>query len=177
MHGAIKSLPGKSLLMDRAVGIAVKKTAPAIFQFANAPLRADHKRPGQILIIQPFAALQRVHEMTLGGITLSNRNIIAALDHARAAAFAKQALHRNGDFQRGIADFGMKRGEQTRTTRAEYQNIRAAPCDLGGHHAAPSFSSTAWRRRAASSFTLANRLPPWLSIATSSGPKPFTRNL
>ena len=115
--------------------------------------------------------------MAFGGITLGNRDIIAALDHARAAAFAEQALHSNGNLQRWIASFGVQGCKQPRAARTQHQNIRAAPRDLGWHHAAPSFSSTAWRRRAASSLTLAKRLPPWLSIATSSGPKPFMRNL
>ncbi len=101
----------------------------------------------------------------------------AALHHPRAAAFAKQTLHRNGHFQRRIACLGMQGSQQPRAARTQHQNVRAAPRDLGWHHAAPSFSSTAWRRRAASSFTLAKRLPPWLSIATNKGPKPLMRNL
>src|SRR5690606_26359115 len=40
----------------------------------------------------------------------------------------------------------------------------------------PSAARTFARRSRAAWATSVYRLPPWLSIATSSGPKPFTRN-
>src|SRR6185312_4881161 len=88
MHGAVESLTGESLLMHRTVGIAVEKTAELVFKLSNAHLRLGDEGPGEILIIQPLAAFNRVHEMPLDGVAGRQRNIVAALHHARAAAFS-----------------------------------------------------------------------------------------
>ena len=51
------------------------------------------------------------------------RHVVAALDHARAAALAEQALHRDGDRERGIRLVRMQRGEQPRAAGAEDQDV------------------------------------------------------
>ena len=45
--------------------------------------------------VQPLAALDRVHEVALDRVARRERDVVAALHHARAAAFAEQALHRD----------------------------------------------------------------------------------
>ena len=56
-----------------------------------------HERPREVLVGQPLAAFDRVHEVALDRIARGERDVVAALDHARAAALAEQALHRDGD--------------------------------------------------------------------------------
>ena len=97
VHRAVEGLPGEGLLMDGAVGVAVEEAAELVFQFAHPLDRAGHQRPGEILVGQPVAALDRVHEVPLDGVARSQRDVVAALDHARTAALAEQALDRHGD--------------------------------------------------------------------------------
>ena len=70
--------------------------------------------------------------MALSGIPFGDGDVVAALDHARAAAFAEQPLHRDGhvEIRRGI--LRMQCGEQPRTARAEDQHIRASAFDHRG---------------------------------------------
>ena len=100
--------PGEGLLMDRSVGIAVEETAELVLQLADARARLVDEQPGEVLIVQPGAALDRVHEMTLDGIARRKRHVVAALHHARAAAFAEQALDRDGDVEIGIGALGVQ---------------------------------------------------------------------
>ena len=102
VHGAVERLPGKRLLVDRAVGIAIEKAAELVLELVNALDRTGHQRPREILVGQPLAAFDRVHEMALDRVAGGQRDVVAALDHARAAAFAEQALDRDRDRQRGI---------------------------------------------------------------------------
>jgi len=50
--------------------------------------------------------------MPLDRITGVERHVVAALHHARAAAFAEQPLGRDGDVKIGIGLERMQRGEQ-----------------------------------------------------------------
>ena len=118
MHRAVKGLPGKGFLMNRAVGIAVEKTAEFVFKFMDALDRGFHQRPRQILIGQPLAAFDGVHEMPLDRIPFCQRDVITTLHHARAARFAEQALDRNGDRQIGVVLVGVQRSEQARAAGA-----------------------------------------------------------
>ncbi len=65
VHGAIEGLAGEGLAVQRAVGIAVEETADLVFQLAHALDGLGHQRPGQLLMRQPFAAFDGVHEMAL----------------------------------------------------------------------------------------------------------------
>ena len=47
--------------------------------------------------VEPLAALDGVHEVALDRVGRGERDVVAALDHARAAALAEQTLHRDGD--------------------------------------------------------------------------------
>src|SRR5690606_32955904 len=117
------------------------------------------------------------------GIARRERHVVAALDHAGAAALAEQALHRDGDRQRRIRLVRMQCREQPGAAYAEDQEVRVAALGTACHGAAahravvtPSEASTAARRESTSSRTVSYRLPPWLYMATSSGPKSRMRN-
>jgi hypothetical protein len=105
VHGAVEGLPGEGLLMHGAVRIAVEEAAEFGFQFADALGCGLNQQPRKILVVEPAAAFDRVHEMALDRIARRQRDIIAALHHARAAAFAEQALHGNGDVEIRIGFF------------------------------------------------------------------------
>jgi hypothetical protein len=51
---------------------------------------------------QPFAPLDRVHEVPLDRVTGIDRNVVAALHHAGAAALAKKPLARDRHVEIGI---------------------------------------------------------------------------
>ena len=65
VHGAVEGLPGERLLMHGAVGIAVEEAADLVFQFADANGRGRDQEPRQLLLVEPAAALDGVHEMPL----------------------------------------------------------------------------------------------------------------
>ena len=124
VHRAVEGLPGERLLVDGAVGIAVEKAAEFVFQLVDALDRTVDQRPRQILVRQPRAADDRVHEMPLDRIARRERDVVAALHHARAAAFAEQALDGDGDRQRGIGGVRVQGGEQPGAAGTEDQDVR-----------------------------------------------------
>ncbi len=119
--------PGEGLLVHGAVGIAVEKAAELVLELVHALDRAVDQRPREILVGQPLAAFDRVHEMALDRIAGGERDVVAALDHARAAAFAEQALDGDGDRQRRVGGVRVQRGEQARAARAEDQDVGLEP--------------------------------------------------
>src|SRR5579863_7871260 len=130
VHGAIEGLPGEGLAVQRAVRIAVEETADLIFQFAHPLDRGRDQRPGQFLMRQPFAAFDRVHEMALDRIAGIERDVITALHHAGAAAFAKETLAHHRDVEIGIGFEGMQRREQAGAAGAEDQNVGLETLDV-----------------------------------------------
>ena len=102
VHRAVERLSGERLLVDRAVGIAVEEAAELVLELVDALDRAGHERPREVLVRQPLAAFDRVHEVPLDRVALRQRDVVAALDHPRAAALAEQALDRDRDVERGI---------------------------------------------------------------------------
>ena len=81
------------------------------------------QQPRQLLLVEPAAAVDRVHEMPLDGILRRQRDVVAALHHAGAAAFAEQALHRDGDVELGPRLLGVQRREQAGAAGAEDQDV------------------------------------------------------
>src|SRR5690606_38767360 len=92
VHRAVEGLAGKCLLVDGSVGIAVEEAAELVLQLADALDRLGDQRPGKVLVREPLAALDGVHEVALDGVARGERDVVAALDHAGAAALAEQAL-------------------------------------------------------------------------------------
>src|SRR5271166_178661 len=72
---------------------------------------------------QPFAALDRVHEMPFDRVAGIDRDVVAALHHARASAFAKEALARDRHIEIGIGFERMQRRKQPGAAGAEDQNV------------------------------------------------------
>src|SRR6516225_5074716 len=123
VHGAIEALTGEGLAMERAVRIAVEETADLVFQLAQALDRRRDQRPGELLMRQPFAALDRVHEVPFDRVAGIDRNVVAALHHPRASAFAEEPLARNRHIEMGIGFERMQCREQPGPARAEDQNV------------------------------------------------------
>ena len=123
VDGAIEGLAGEGLAMQRAIRVAIEEAADLVLQLTHALDRRAYQRPGELLMRQPFAALDRVHEMALDRIARVERHVVAALHHARAAAFTEQALARDRDVETGIGPVGMQRRKQTGAAGAQNQNI------------------------------------------------------
>ena len=145
VHGAVERLSGERLLVDGAVGIAIEKASELVFELVNALDRAADERPREILVRQPLAAFDRVHEMALDRIAGCQRDVVAALHHPRAAAFAEQALDGDRDVERRIALVRVQRGEQSRPAGAENQDVGPQPRKF--HHALTFSAASAAARR------------------------------
>ncbi len=74
-------------------------------------------------MVEPAAAVDRVHEVPLDRILRRQRDVVAALHHAGAAAFAEQALHRDGDVELGPRLLRVQRREQTCAAGTEDQDV------------------------------------------------------
>src|SRR6266850_317792 len=70
VDGAVEGLSRERLLVDGAVRVAVEEAAELVLQLADAHRRGRHQQPGQLLVVEPGAAFDRVHEMALDRIFL-----------------------------------------------------------------------------------------------------------
>ena len=111
MHGAVEALPGEGFAVQRAVRIAIEEAADLVLELLHPLDRGRHQRPGQLLVRQPFAALDRVHEVALDRVAGVERYVVAALHHAGAAALAEQALADDRDLEIGIGLVRVQRRE------------------------------------------------------------------
>ena len=137
VHGAVEGLPGERLLVDRAVRVAVEEAAELVLQLADAHAAPRDEQPGEVLVVEPLAALDRVHEVALDRVAGRERDVVAALHHAGAAAFAEQALHRDGDVELGRRLLGVQRREQPGAAGAEDEDV-GVEGGQGAHHEAPA---------------------------------------
>src|SRR5438045_2293482 len=123
VNRAIERLSCECRLMDRAVGIAIEKTAQLVLQLPHTFDRLRAQRPGEILIGEPAAAFDRVREVTLDRVAFGECDVVTALDHPRAAALAEQALDDDGDRQRGVGLMRMQRSKQSRSAGAQDEDV------------------------------------------------------
>src|SRR5215471_17480494 len=61
--------------------------------------------------------------MALDGIAARQRDVVAALHHARATAFTEQSLDCDRHLQRRIGLLGVKCGKQPCAARSQYQDV------------------------------------------------------
>ena len=131
VHGAVDGLAGEGLEVQAAIGIAVEEAAPAVLQLDDAFDRAFDQPPGEILVVQPLAAFDRVHEVAFERVTRSQRHVVSALDHAGAAALAEQAFHRDGDLEVRVLVMRMQRCQQPGAAGAQNQQVGLVMLDPG----------------------------------------------
>src|SRR5262249_501757 len=82
VHGPVKCLTSKRLLMHGSVGVAVEEATNVVLEFADTHWRLRYKRPGELLIVEPRAAFDRVHEVALDRIILGDCDVVTTLHHA-----------------------------------------------------------------------------------------------
>ena len=123
VHRPVERLPGERLLVDGPVRVAIEEAPELVLQLADSLDRARHELPRELLVRQPCAALDRVHEVPLDRVARRERDVVAALDHARAAALAEEALHRDGDVEGWIRSVRMQCSEETGAAGAEDQEV------------------------------------------------------
>src|SRR5205823_11566228 len=99
MNGAVECLTGKCLLMDTAIGRAIKEAADAVLQLSDDTRCVGDQRPGELLIVDETAPANRVLEMRLERIGRVEHGVIAALHHPRAATLAEQPFRDDCDVQ------------------------------------------------------------------------------
>ena len=112
VHRAVEALAGERFLMHGAVGVAVEETADLVLELPDALPGAGDQLPGEVLARQPGAADDGVHEVALDRIPFGDGDVVAALDHARAAGLADQPLDGDGDAEIGPGAVRMERREQ-----------------------------------------------------------------
>ena len=127
VDGAIEGLAGKRLAVQRAVRIAVEEAADLVLELGDPLDCLGDERPGQVLVGQPLAALDRVHEMPLDRVAPVDRHVVAALHHAGATALAEQTLGGDRNGERRISGVGVQCSKQAGSARAEDQDIRSEP--------------------------------------------------
>ena len=173
VHGAIERLAGEGFAVERPVGIAIEEAADFVFQFLHPLDRLGDQRPGQFLVRQPFAAFDGVHEMALDGVAGIERDVVAALHHAGAAAFAEQTLADDGDVEIGVRLQGVQRRKQSGAAGAEDQNVGLEIFDIHSQNtrarnmkamiadtAAASVASCFWPSRQSRFSITKTRKPP-----------------
>ena len=117
MHGAVERLARKRLLVNPAVLAAIEETADPCLQLVDDLGGVRNQRPGQILVVQEPAAVQRVAEVEIEGVTRIAHGVEAALYHAGAAGAAYGALADDDDVQVGTRRAGVQRAHETSSTR------------------------------------------------------------
>src|SRR6185437_3431168 len=129
--------------------------AKLVLELVDALDRGRHERPRQVLVGEPLAALDRVHEVALDRIAFGERHVVAALDHAGAAALAEQALDGDGDRELGRGLLRVQRREEAGTARPQDEDVGALAAQRHAREpaATPRLFSTSARRAAAASRT------------------------
>src|SRR5580693_7249054 len=173
VHGAIECLAGEGLAVQRPVGIAIEEATDLVFQLLHPLDGLGDQGPGQLLMRQPFAAFDGIHEMALDGVAGIKRDVVAALHHAGAAAFAEQTFADDGDVEIGVRLQRMQRGKQPGAAGAEDQNVGLEMLDIHSQNtrarnmkatmadtAAASVASRFWPSRQSRFSITKTRKPP-----------------
>src|SRR5262249_9550507 len=89
VYSAIIRLPREGFLMDGTVRITIKEATHPRFKLANALRGCLHERPGEFLVIEVRAPLNRILEVLRERILGMQDSVVAPLHHACAAGFAQ----------------------------------------------------------------------------------------
>ena len=123
---AVKGLLGKSgctRMVQGGYNVALAAGDSVERHFVDPLYRQSDELPGEFLVRQPFAALDRIHEVALYRVARRKRHVVATLDHARATGFAEQPLDRDGNRETGVGLMRVQRSEEPGTTGAENENV------------------------------------------------------
>ena len=129
VDGAVVTLAGERLLVDAPLGRPIEEAAVARLQLQHAARGLAAQRPHHLLIVDPSPALQRVGEVGVQRIGGGEYRVVAALDHARAARAAEQALDDHGHAERGRSVSGVQRGAEPGPAGAEDQDVGVETLD------------------------------------------------
>src|SRR5579872_4853187 len=99
VNGPICRLSGECFLMQGPVRIAIKEATDLILEFPDANDSLLAQLPCHVLVGKPFPADDRIHEVTLDGITSTKGDIVASLHHAGAAALPNESFDGNRDLR------------------------------------------------------------------------------
>ncbi len=104
VHGAVEGLAGERLLVQRAVRVAVEEAADLVLELAH-PRRRPSGTSRQAISwcgshLPPSIVSMKWRSTESPG---AQRDVVAALHHAGAAAFAEQPLHGDRDVASGAA--------------------------------------------------------------------------
>src|SRR3954453_13930024 len=109
--------------------------ASAVGHLAAARLRLRAQQPGGVRGVQPLAAVDRVHEVALDRVARRERDVVAALHHAGAAAFPEQPLDRDRDIELGRRPLRMQGREQPGAAGAENEDVGREGGERSAHAA------------------------------------------
>src|SRR5690554_4404774 len=95
MNCPIKGLPSERFTVQRAIVVTIEKASHFIFKLKYPLWCSFNQAPGQLLIGNPIATVNRIHEVTFNRITTIQGNVVPTLNHTSTATLAQQAF--NGD--------------------------------------------------------------------------------
>ena len=127
----VERLSGQRPLVDGAVGAPVEEAAEGVLHLEDALRRLGDQGPGQLLIVYQAAAPDRVVVMPVERIVLVQDGVVAALDHAGAAALAEQALAGDDDVEAGRGVARVDRRIQRRSAAADDQHVTGHGLHVG----------------------------------------------
>ena len=131
MDRPVERLSGQRALVDGAVGAPVEEAAEGVLHLEDALRRLRDQGPGQFLIVYQAAAPDRVVVMLVERIVLVQDGVVAALDHAGAAALAEQALAGDDDVEAGRGVARVDRRVQRCAAAADDQHVTGHGLHVG----------------------------------------------
>ena len=161
VNGAVEALPGKGLLVDGSVRVAVKEAAVFRFHLLDPVCGHGHQFPSELLVVDELAAFEGVHEMFLMGIGRVENHIVSALDHARTPALADDRLGHQENFYLLARVGGMEGGAEPGAPRPQDEDIGF---DHGNISLAHFFSSPQTPKEPYSRRTLRSTIPNFLFV-------------
>ena len=139
--------PANAFWWMRPSASAVEEAADARLELVDDARRVVDERPGELLVVEELAALERVLEMQIDRVARIEHGVVAALDHPRAAGPADRALADDGDLQLGRGRGGVQDAHQPGAAAADHRDVGRDRLDAPGPSGHPRPSSRQRRRR------------------------------